>query len=131
MLVHVTNVYNNYEGQLVVNFESRYGAAEAIWKNEHLPLEQDYYVEFAVMSVLSWGYTIKLVHTPGFMFRRESDTIMVQGVLEHYLDETNISTVRIGEGLLDIETFGTPPLVGHNVIATIPTISLEMYDIML
>jgi hypothetical protein len=111
---------------IIINFTSEFGGAEAFWGTRPLPkANTEYDVEFDITDELVWGKDVKPSSDKKFSIIMKQDDIYITGILEKVY-KSGLADFRLGKNLIQIELLGKNAPVGAYV--TIQTTSLELYE---
>ena len=124
MKIHVKKVEMTEE-DIVIDFTSEYGDAEAFWGTRPLPkAKTDYDVELDITDELIWGRDVKPSTEKKFSIIQKDD-IIITGILEK-LYKNGMADFRLGKSLIQIELEGKNIPTGGYV--TIKTGSIDIYE---
>ena len=124
MKIHVKKVEITEE-DIVIDFTSEYGDAEAFWGTRPLPkAKTDYDVELDITDELVWGRDVKPSTEKKFSIIQKDD-IIITGILEK-LYKNGMADFRLGKSLIQIELEGKNIPTG--VYVTIKTASIDIYE---
>jgi hypothetical protein len=125
MKIQVKKVDTSSE-DIIINFTSEFGGAEAFWGTRPLPkANTEYDVEFDITDELVWGKDVKPSSDKKFSIIMKQDDIYITGILEKVY-KSGLADFRLGKNLIQIELLGKNAPVGAYV--TIQTTSLELYE---
>lgn len=125
MKIKVKKVDSSTE-DIIINFTSEYGDAEAFWGTKPLPkANAEYDVEFDITDELVWGKDVKLSNDKKFSIVMKQDDLYITGILEKVY-KSGLADFRLGKNLIQIELLGKNAPTGAYV--TIKTTSLELYE---
>lgn len=125
MKIKVKKVDSSTE-DIIINFTSEYGDAEAFWGTRPLPKANiEYDVEFDITDELVWGKDVKPSNDKKFSITMKQDDLYITGVLEKVY-KSGLADFRLGKNLIQIELLGKNAPTGAYV--TIKTTSLELYE---
>lgn len=125
MKIHVKKV-DTSEEDVVIDFSSEYGDAEAFWGTKPIPKSgQDYEVELDISDELVWGQDVKPSKDKKFSITIQKDDIYITGILDKVY-KGGMADFRIGDNIIQLELSGGKIPTGEYV--TIRTASIEMYE---
>jgi hypothetical protein len=126
MKIHVQKVDTSSE-DIIINFTSEYGDAEAFWGTKPIPkANTDYEVELDITDELVWGQDVKPSANKKFSILMQKDDITITGVLEKTY-KGGMADFRFGKNLIQLELEGRNIPTGGFV--TIKTTNIEMYEV--
>lgn len=112
---------------IIINFTSEYGDAEAFWGTRPIPkTNAEYDVEFDITDELVWGKDVKSSNYKKFSITMKQDDIYITGIIEKVYKD-GMADFRLGKNLIQIELLGKNAPIG--VYVTIKTSSLELYEV--
>lgn len=127
MKIHVTEVDLSTE-DIIINFTSEYGGAEAFWGTKPVPKSNtEYEVELDITDELTWGQDIKLSKENKFSILMKGDDIHITGILEKMYKD-GLADFRIGDNLIQLEVDGSKIPTGQYVTISVP--SIEVFEAM-
>jgi hypothetical protein len=97
-----------------VAFDSAVGAAEAGWMGDLPEADRDYHVELSINDRLVWGTDIVETEAAAHRIARDATGVTLDATLES-IDDDGAGTLRLGTGLVLIDTEGPPPGAGTSV----------------
>jgi hypothetical protein len=125
MKIHVTKVDASQE-DVIVNFTSELGEAEAFWGTKPIPKENtDHEVELDITDELVWGQDIKPSQEKKCSIRLQGDDIFITGILEKVYRE-GLADFRLNKNVIQLELEGRNIPTG--LYCTIKATSLEFYE---
>lgn len=125
MKIHVKKVDTASE-DVIINFTSEFGDAEAFWGTKPIPkANDDYEVELDITDELTWGQEVKLSKDKKFCITMQNDDIFITGIIEK-VHKGGIADFRLGNNIIELELEGKNIPTGGYV--TIKISSLEMYE---
>jgi hypothetical protein len=125
MKIHVKKV-DIGEEDIMIDFSSEYGDAEAFWGTRPLPkAKTDYEVELDITDELVWGRDVKPSTDKKFSIIQKDD-VYITGLLEK-LHKNGMADFRLGKSLIQLELEGKNIPTGSYV--TIKTSSIDLYEV--
>lgn len=106
--------------------EAEFGTFSANWDGEPPAAGQALEVELDIEETLVWGDTIR-ESAAAAPSDEQSGLTVLPGVLEDFFPDEQLAMVRIGTGLLQVETSGEPAAVGAHV--ELRTRDLTLHDV--
>lgn len=126
MKIHVTKVDTSQE-DVIINFTSEFGEAEAFWGSKPIPKENaDYEVELDITDELVWGKDVKASTDKKYSIKLQGDFILITGILEK-VSRDGLADFRLNKNIIQLELEGRNIPTG--IYCTIKTSSLEFYEI--
>jgi hypothetical protein len=126
MKIHVKKVDTSSE-DIIINFTSEYGDAEAFWGTKPIPkANTDYEVELDITDELAWGQEVKPSKDKKFSITMQRDDIYITGVLEKTY-KGGMADFRLGKNLIQLELEGSNIPIGSYV--TIKATNIELYEV--
>jgi hypothetical protein len=126
MKIHIKKVDIGKE-DIIIDFTSEYGDAEAFWGTRPLPkAKADYEVELDITDELAWGQEVKPSPDKKFSIIMKQDDIYITGILEKVY-KGGMADFRLGKNLIQLELVGKNIPTGGYVTIKIP--SIDMYEV--
>ena len=126
MKIHVKKVDASSE-DIIINFTSEYGDAEAFWGTKPIPkANTDYEVELDITDELTWGQEVKPSKDKKFSITMQRDDIYITGVLEKTY-KGGMADFRLDKNLIQLELEGRNIPIGGYV--TIKVTNIELYEV--
>ncbi|HYE12070.1 MAG TPA: hypothetical protein VEF53_18015 [Patescibacteria group bacterium] len=126
MKIHVKKVDTSSE-DIIINFTSEYGDAEAFWGTKPIPkANTDYEVELDITDELTWGQEVKPSKDKKFSITMQRDDIYITGVLEKTY-KGGMADFRLDKNLIQLELEGRNIPIGGYV--TIKVTNIELYEV--
>jgi hypothetical protein len=109
-----------------IEFSSDYGHAIANWDGE-LPLSnREYYVEIGIIGKYVFNQNIIPSTTPTYGLTMHDDTLVMNCRIEE--TEEGVTTVRLGESIILLETGGQAFYIGTFVRIEMERSNITLYD---
>ncbi|OGO78088.1 MAG: hypothetical protein A2Y23_15520 [Clostridiales bacterium GWB2_37_7] len=125
MKIQVKKIDTSAE-DIIINFTSEYGAAEAFWGTKPIPkANTEYDVELDITDELVWGKDVKASNDKKFSINMKQDDIYITGIIEKIYKD-GMADFRLGKNLIQIELLGKNAPIG--IYVTIKTSSIELYE---
>jgi len=125
MKIQVKKVDTSSE-DVIINFTSEYGNAEAFWGSKPIPkANMEYDVELDITDELVWGQDVKPSKDKKFSITMQKDDIYITGIIEK-VHKGGIADFRFDKNLVQLELEGKNIPTGAYV--TIKTYSIEFYE---
>ena len=122
MKIKIKSIYDRK-----VEFETEYGSAIGIWKDETPPEMKEYIVELDIRKLIKYS-DINVSNIDEPRIELVSKGILITALLLEY-DFDGCATLKLGDSLLEVETIYSPNFIsmcGHYVLFLVSDI--DIYD---